>query len=79
MTPKRQKITISLYDQDLLTIEQLEKRFTDQELAFAPTTSEVVRIALQVVLTASNSKLEKAIANIPDRKTGRPKRDDPVW
>jgi hypothetical protein len=73
MNSKRKKVTVSLYDQELIAIENLKNKLHDLDLKFLPSTSEVVRIALAVMVHASQDDLEKAIANTPDRITGRPK------
>jgi hypothetical protein len=73
MPALREKITISLYYDELITIETLKKRLSDEGLLVAPTTSEIVRLALHVLGKAPDSKLRKAVAAVPDRRAGRPK------
>jgi hypothetical protein len=46
---------------------------SDEGLLVAPTTSEIVRLALHVMEKAPHSKLRKAVAAVPDRRAGRPK------
>ena len=73
MTAQREKVTISLYYDELVIIENLKKRLSDAGLLVAPTTSEIVRLALHVLGEAPHSKLERAVAAVPDRRAGRPK------
>jgi hypothetical protein len=73
MTARREKVTISLYYDELITIEKLKKQLSDAGLLVAPTTSEIVRLALHLMEKAPPSKLENAVALVPDRRAGRPK------
>ena len=73
MPSQREKVTISLYYDELITIEKLKKQLSDDGLLVAPTTSEIVRLAIQVLGEAPHSKLERAVASVPDRRAGRPK------
>jgi uncharacterized protein YwlG (UPF0340 family) len=73
MTALREKVTISLYYDELITIEKLKKQLSDDGLLVAPSTSEIVRLALHVLAEAPHSKLRNAVAVVPDRRAGRPK------
>jgi hypothetical protein len=73
MSSQREKVTISLYYDELGIIEKLRKQLSDAGLLVAPTTSEIVRLALHLLGEATHSKLELAVASVPDRRTGRPK------
>jgi hypothetical protein len=73
MTALREKVTISLYYDELITIETLKKQLSDDGLLVAPSTSEIVRLALHLLGEAPHSRLERAIATVPDRRAGRPK------
>jgi hypothetical protein len=73
MGAQREKVTVSLYNHELITIEKLKKRLSDEGLLVAPTTSEIVRLALHLLGEAPQSKLEHAVAVVPDRRAGRPK------
>jgi hypothetical protein len=73
MPPHREKVTISLYYDELITIEKLKKQLSDAGLLVAPSTSEIVRLALHLLGEAPQSKLEHAVAVVPDRRAGRPK------
>lgn len=73
MSYKREKITVSVYNNELVTIEKLKKRLSDEGLLVAPTTSEIVRLALHVLGKASRRELEAAVIVTPDRRAGRPK------
>jgi hypothetical protein len=70
---KREKITVSIYNDELVTIEKLKKRLSDEGLLVAPTTSEIVRLALHLLGKASRRELESAVTATPDRRAGRPK------
>lgn len=73
MTSARQKVTVSLYYDELVTIERLKKKMSDAGLLVVPTTSEIVRLAIQLIGEAPYSKLEHAVNVVPDRRAGRPK------
>jgi hypothetical protein len=73
MTALREKVTISLYYDELNLIENLKQKLSDAGLLVAPTTSEIVRLALHVLGEAPHSKLKNAVASVPDRRAGRPK------
>lgn len=73
MTALREKVTISLYYDELNLIENLKQKLSDAGLLVAPTTSEIVRLALHVLGEAPHSKLKNAVAVVPDRRAGRPK------
>jgi hypothetical protein len=73
MPALREKVTISVYYDELNLIENLKERLSDAGLLVAPTTSEIVRLALHVLGEAPHSKLRKAVAAVPDRRAGRPK------
>ena len=55
MSPLREKVTISLYYDELITIEKLKKQLSDAGLLVAPTTSEIVRLALHLMGEATPS------------------------
>jgi hypothetical protein len=69
----REKVTVSLYDEDLIRIEKLKKHLCNNNIAFLPTTSEVVRIALLLMTNTSLVELQEAVERLPSRKGGRPK------
>ncbi|MBE9082841.1 hypothetical protein IQ278_12025 [Tolypothrix sp. LEGE 11397] len=69
----REKVTVSLYYDELVAIEKLKKRLSSDGLLVAPTTSEIVRLALHVLGKASRRELEAAVTVTPDRRAGRPK------
>ena len=73
MSSQREKVTISLYYDELGIMEKLRKQLSDAGLLVAPTTSEIVRLALHLLGEAPHSKLELAVASVPDRRAGRPK------
>lgn len=70
---QREKVTVSLYNHELITIEKLKKQLSDNGLLVAPTTSEIVRLALHLMEKTPSSKLEQAVTAVPDRRAGRPK------
>jgi hypothetical protein len=74
MASQRTKVTVSLYDQELIIIEELKKRLYDRDLLVAATTSEIVRFALHHFSKAPADKLEQALLNVPDRRAGKPKK-----
>lgn len=74
MTSKREKVTVSLYYDELVIIEKLKKRLSDAGLLVAPTTSEIIRLAIHHLKNAPHSALENIVAVVPDRRAGRPKR-----
>jgi hypothetical protein len=73
MNCTREKITVSIYNDELVTIEKLKKQLSDEGLLVAPTASEIVRLALHVLGKASRRELEAAVTATPDRRAGRPK------
>jgi hypothetical protein len=73
MCAKRTKVTVSLYDEELYLIEQLKRKLEDSDVYLLPSTSEVLRLAVQVLAAAPPKAVAAIAQRLPERRTGRPK------
>jgi hypothetical protein len=69
----RTKVTISLHQEDVTLIERLKSRLEGTDLYFAPSTSEVMRLALQVLAQTPQKTMVAIAENMPLRRVGRPR------
>jgi len=74
MNAQREKVTVSLFNPELVIIEKLKNQLSDQGLLVQPTTSEIVRLALHVLAETAQTKLESVVDVLEDRRVGRPKK-----
>jgi hypothetical protein len=76
MNEQREKVTVSFYGEELIALERLKKEFCDQDLSLVASTSEILRVALKMFVHASLEERQNAIAQVKERRPGRPKRQN---
>ncbi|BAY08170.1 hypothetical protein [Calothrix sp. NIES-2098] len=69
----RTKVTVSLHDEDLLLLERLKQQLEETDVYVVPSTSEVVRLALKVLLYTPQKTIAAIAEKVPLRGVGRPK------
>lgn len=73
MSNKREKVTISIFYEDIVILEKLKERLFDTDPWSNGSSSEVVRVALHHLYNVSNSKLAETAAKVTKRRPGKKK------
>lgn len=70
----RTKVTVSLHDEDLFLLERLKQQLEETDVYVVPSTSEVVRLALKVLVHTPQKTVAAIAERVPFKKVGRPKK-----